>query len=421
MSNSKRKFPGAYSSPAGTSASRHSLSRPHRLALALLLSTLGSSAMAAPSDPLHVYAGVSYFHDDNLFRLPDDTPAFDDKRGDSARQTVLGVFFDRQYSRQKIFLQAKRSKVAFDHFKQLDYTGKDYLARLNWEVGNLFSGTAGASYAQTLAPYTDFRSRQRNLRIQRREFIDGAYRFHANWRVRTAVARDRYRYELPIQRLNNRSETSTEAGVDYLPRSGSVAGLQVRRLKGDYENERVYSNFVLDDSFTQDELKARVDWKVTPISNIVVLAGHARRKYQGPNARSVSGFNGRVTVSSQTRAKLRLTTALYREFLPVESNIVSYALTRGASASATWDATAKIRVDTALLAERRAYQASRVDLVAGELNDKVKRASLNATWSPRPTIQVSAGAFRELRSGSPFFGSGNYTANTVTVGANAQF
>lgn len=419
MSNSKQDFLVANRSLVGASAPRDC--RPRKLALALFLSTLGSVAVSAPSDPLHVYAGVNRFHDDNLFRLPEASPGFDGKRSDSARQTVLGVFFDKQYSRQKVFLQAKRSKVAFSHFKQLDYTGKDYLARLNWEVGKLLSGTAGASYAQTLAPYTDFRSSERNLRIQRREFFDGAYRFHSSWRVRTAVARDRYEYELPIQRLNNRTETSTEVGVDFLPRSGSSAGLQARRLKGNYENQRIYSNFVLDDSFTQDELKARVDWRVTPISTIVVLAGHAKRKYDGANQRSVSGFNGRVTVSSQTRAKLRVNAALYREFLPVESNIVNYALSRGAAASATWDATAKIRVDAAASAERRAYQASLADVDPAGLKDKIKRASLNATWSPRPTIQVTAGAFHERRSGSPFFGSGDYSANTITVGVNAQF
>jgi exopolysaccharide biosynthesis operon protein EpsL len=431
MSNSKRNVPGADSSPAGASAPAFGRAAAHvrsgparllRLPLAVLLGTLGAMpASAAPSDPLHLYAGLSYFHDDNLFRLPDEVPGFDNRRSDSARQTTVGVYFDKQYSRQKVFLQAKRSKVDFDHFKQLDYDGKDYLARLNWEVGNHFSGSAGASYNQTLAPYTDFRSRERNLREQRREFFDGAWRFHPSWRARVAANRDRYEYELPIQRLNNRKETWTEAGVDFLPRSGSTAGLQVRRLKGNYENPRIYGNFVLDDSFTQDELKARVDWRATPISTVSVLAGQVRRKYEGPNARSVSGFNGRVTVSSQTRAKLRLTGALYREFLPVESNIVSYALSRGASAAAIWDATTKIRVDASATAERREYEAGRIPVADDALKDKLRRVSLNATWTPRPTIQVTAGAARERRSGSVFFGNANYTANTVTFGANAQF
>lgn len=395
-------------------------SRPSHLILALLL--VGAApAMASPSDPLHLYAGINWFHDDNLFRLPDNVPGYDGKRSDSARQSVVGVYFDKQYSRQRLFLQAKRSKVAFNHFTQLDYTGKDYLARLNWELGNHLSGSAGGSYVETLAPYTDFRSRERNLRTHRREFADGAWLFHPSWRVRGGVVRDRFRYELPIQRINDRTETATELGIDFLPRSGSVAGLQLRRLKGDYENARVFSNFVLDDSFTQDELKARIDWRVTPISTIAVLAGHARRKYDGPNARSVSGFNGRATVTSQTRAKLRLNAAVYREFTPVESNVVTYALSRGASVGATWDATSKIRVDATAMTERRAYQASLRTLDPDQLKDTIRRASLNATWTPRPFVRVDAGLIRERRSGALFFGSGNYTANTVTLGVNAQF
>ena len=420
MSNSIRTIPNGPGRPAGDSAPLFSR-LPRLLPLALLLSTVGGSpAVAGPSDALHVYGSVGYFHDDNLFRLPDSAPGFDGQKSDSALQTVLGVFFDKTYSRQKVFLQAKRSKVKFDHFKQLDYDGKDYLARLNWEVGKHFSGSVGASYAQTLAPYTDFRSRERNLREQERAFFDGAWRFHPSWRVRTGATRDEYTYELAVQKINDRVEKAVEVGVDYLPRSGSTAGLVVRRVEGDYLNRRVLNNFVLNGDFEQDELKAKIDWRVTPISTVQVLAGHVRRKSSGVNQRDTSGFNGRVTVSSQPRVKLRVNAALYREFTPVESSIVTYALSRGASAGATWDASAKIRVDGAVSTERRAYQ-TQLAIGEDELKDTIRRASLDATWSPRPALQVVAGFARERRTGSLFLGTGTFKANTVSLNASAQF
>lgn len=423
-----RNFPGALrhsaslSAPSPRTLSAAGVSRPHLLPLALLLSSLGAApAMAGPLDPVHLYAGVSWFHDDNLFRLSDNQPAYDGKRGDSARQAVVGVFIDEAYARQKFFVQAKRSKVAFNHFKQLDYTGADYQARWNWVLGNRLSGTAGASYATTLAPYTDFRSNERNLREQRRAYFDGAWRFHPSWRVTTATNRDRYEYELLVQRVNDREETSSEVGVDYLPKSGSVAGLVARRVKGNYLNQRAFSSFTLDDSFTQDELKARVDWKVTPISTIALLAGRVERKYEGVNARTVNGFNGRLTVYTQPRAKLRLTGAVFREFSPVESNIVSYALSNGVSLGATWEATSKLRVQGSASSQRREYEAARADIDASSLKDKSKQASLNAVWSPRNGIQFNAGLSHSKRNGATVFGSGNYSASTVSLGANAQF
>ncbi len=148
---------------------RHCMPAPRMLTLGMLLAaTLGLPAHARPSDALHAYAGLSYFHDDNLFRLADDQ-SINGVRSDSATQRVLGVFFDKMYGRQKVFLQAKRSKVAFSRFQQLDYDGKDYVGTLNWQLGNRFEGTLGGLYAQTLAPYTDFRSTERNLRVQKRQ------------------------------------------------------------------------------------------------------------------------------------------------------------------------------------------------------------------------------------------------------------
>ncbi len=420
MSNKNHAFPGPQGRPAATSAPRFS-TLPRALPLTLLLASLGSSpAMAGPYDALHVYGSVGYFHDDNLFRLPDGVPGYDNQRSDAAFQTVLGLFFDKMYGRQKVFLQAKRSKVKFDHFKQLDYDGKDYLGRLNWQLGNHLEGSVGASYSQTLAPYTDFRSRERNLRVQKSEFFDGAWRLHPSWRVRAGATRDRYTYELPIQRINDRTETAAEVGFDYLPSSGSTAGLVARRIKGEYNNLRVFNGIVLDESFVQEELKAKIDWRVTPISTIQVLAGHARRTHDGLGQRDASGFNGRITVSSAPRVKLRVNAALYREFTPVESNIVTYALSRGASAGATWDATAKIRVEGSVSSERRAYETS-LTVNGADLSDKLRRASLNATWSPRPALQVVAGVARERRDGSVFLGSGSYKSNTVSLNASAQF
>lgn len=397
----------------------------HLLPVALLLGAMGATpaAFARPSDALHVYGSVGYFHDDNLFRLPDDAPAYDGQRSDSATQSVLGVFFDKTYSRQRVFLQAKRSKVAFRHFDQLDYTGKDYLGTLNWQVGNHLEGTLGASYAQTLAPYTDFRSRERNLRVQRREFFDGAWRFHPSYRVRTALSRDKFTYEVLAQRLNNRTEDVIELGGDYLPASGSTAGLVVRRLKGRYLDPIAFNGVRLNDDYTQDEYKAKVLWRVTQLSTIQALAGYAKRKHRSPGASDIdqSGFNGRLTGSVRPRAKLGLNAAIWREFTPVESVLVTYALSNGASVSANWDATTKLRVDAAVSSERRAYEGRFSQLDPQDLKDTVRRASLNGTWTLRPTILLSAGLSHERRSGSLILGTGSYKANTVSVNASAQF
>lgn len=402
----------------------YSAHAPRACRIALLVGAICSmpASVAAPGDEgFDIMAGLGYFHDDNLFRLPDDQPGFEGQRSDSARQAHAGLVFNKTYSRQKLYAQAKVTKVAFDHFDQLDYDGKEVQARWNWQLGNRFEGVLGANYEQTLAPYTDFRSNERNLREHRRQYFDGAWRFHPSWRARTAASHDKYEYELLVQRFNNRTEDAYEVGVDYLPRSGSTVGLVARKIKGKYDNRSILGGQSLDESFDQDELKARINWIASGSTTVQVLAGHARRTYKARSERDASGFNGRITATHQPRGKMRYTAAAWREFSAVESNIISYSLNRGASVGATWDASAKIRVDANASYEKRAYNARVLLNSAQDLDDSLKQASLSATWSPRRTVALTAALARQERSGSPFLGLGRFKANTVSVVANAQF
>ncbi len=407
-----------HSAQAASRAATRSVARAVALALAV---GAGGTAWAGPSDPLHVYGGLGYFYDDNLFRLSEESPGYDNQRSDSARQSVVGVLFDKTWSRQRIQAQGKLSKVAFSHFKQLDYDGKDFQGTWNWQLANHLEGSLGATYAQTLAPYTDFQSRERNLRVQRRQFADAAWRMHPSWRVRGAASRDKYTYELSVQRYNDRTEDAVEAGFDYLPRSGSSAGLVVRRLSGKYLNERILSGVVRDDDYEQDELKARIVWRATPITTVQALAGYARRKNAQSGPRDVSGFNGRVTASFSPRQKLRLNTAAWREFSAIENYFYTFSLNRGISAGASWDASAKVRVDANASVEPRSYEGRLLNNSPDDLSDTLRQATVGATWSPLQTVQFSTSFIHQERSGARFLGNGSFKANTVSVNANAQF
>ncbi|MDO8439087.1 MAG: exopolysaccharide biosynthesis protein EpsL [Telluria sp.] len=389
---------------------------PCAIPIAVILAAIAMPAGAGQSDALHAYAGIGYFHDDNLFRLNDDN-----RLSDSAKYAIGGLYFDKTYGRQKIYLQGKVSKVKFSRFQQLDYDGKDFLGSWDWQLGERFSGKVGASYEQTLAPYTDFRSTERNLRVHKRRHGDANWQLHPSYRVRAGASKDTYTYALPVQRFNNRDEDAVEAGFDFTPRSGSTAGLVARRVKGKYHSTRVVGGSPMNDDFTQDELKAKVNWKVTGISTIAVLAGYARRKHDVNGPRDAKGFNGRVTASLNPRKKLRVNLSAWREFAPIESNIVTYSLNRGVSMGASWDASAKVRLDGNLSRERRGYEGRLAANAPLDLKDNLRQASLSATWSPRPTVQLSTSFAHQRRGGADFLGNGSFKANTVSVNANAQF
>lgn len=395
-------------------------SRARPLAL-LLCSLFALPAGAGPNDALHVYAGVSYGHDDNLLRVPDDAPAFGGTRADSWWQREGGLIFDKTYSRQRISIVAKLSKYDFNHFKQLNYDGKDLQATWFWQLGNHLEGKVGTTYEQVLAPYTDFASNERNLRRSRSQFAEGAWRFHSSWRVRTGFQRDKYDYELFAQRYNNRTEDASEVELDYLPSSGSTVGLVARRVKGTYPYPRPVGPFLLNDNFTQDELKARVLWLATGSTSFDALVGYTRRDQPSFGTGKTSGIAGKVKATYQPRGKMTYNAAVWRDFAPLESTVVSYTLNKGASVGAQWDATAKIKVNADAVYERRNYNARETFARLGDIRDSIRTGSLSATWSPRPTVHVTAGLAHQARTGSVVLGTGSFKSNSVTLSASAQF
>jgi exopolysaccharide biosynthesis operon protein EpsL len=395
---------------------------PNRTKFLLLAATVASlRAVAAPSDALHVYGGLGYGHDDNLLRVPDGFAAFDNQLGDSWYQADAGLLFDHTYSRQRISAHAKLSKVKFDHFRQLDYDGKDLQAKWNWQVGNHLEGSLGADYNQTLAPYTDFHSDQRNLREEHRTFFDGAWRFHPSYRVRGGASKEKFSYELAVQSYNDRTEDAYEIGADYLPASGSEIGLVARKVKGKYPNRRPFGSQLLNDDYDQDEFKAKVLWIATGSTTVQALAGWVKRR-QPSIGDDTSGFNGRIGATYRRHSALSYTAALWRDFAPIESSIVSYTLNKGASAGVVWEASDKLKVEANAVYERRDYNPRLLSILArGALNDALRSANVRATWTPRASMQVSATLAHQARSGSAALGTGRFSSNSIQVNAIAQF
>lgn len=395
--------------------------RPVALLVSLVCSATCCAAPAADGEVLQVHGSAGFVYDDNLLRVADDQPAFDNQRSDSWFQVEAGLNLDKSYKRQRFAASAKVSRFTFDHFNQLDYTGKDLQGTWHWQLGNRFDGKAGASYVETLAPYTDFRSDERNLRQQRRGFVDGAFKFHPRWRVRAALARDKFTYDLARQRFNDRTEDTGELELDYLPPTGSTIGLVLRRIDGEYPNGRPIGPFIVADDFTQDEVKARVDWKAGGVTRVQVLAGWARREQPTFGDGSTSGVNGRISVEYTPRGKVSYNAAIWRDFAPVESTLVSYSLNKGASIGATWEPTGQVRVEANGIYERREYDP-RTELPGTvDLTDSLKTANLRAIWSPRRNLQVAAGYTYQSRSGSEVLGLGQFDSNSVSFNVTARF
>lgn len=387
----------------------------------LVAAVWGLPAAAEISDTVHPFVAVTVTHDDNLLRLADQVVGLDGPRSDTITQLQGGVLFARPIGRQILSGQAKLSKVTFGHYDQLNYDGKDLLAVLEWHLGNHVQGHLGTSYAQSLTPFTDYHSTERNLRVQRRQYFDAAWRFHPSWSVHSGVSHDKFDYELATQRLNERTEKSVDLGLDYLASSESRVGVVVRRLKGEYANPRVFGSTIIDDDYDQNEVKADIYWRFSGVTQLRFLGGWVERKPASLARRSTKGNNGRVVINWAPLGKVRFTGTAWREFGAVESSLVNNSLNQGGSVGADWDISAKVRGNALIRREKRDFSALSGLNVPGDISDTTRSASLGLSYVPKPAIQLGVNFTHDVRSGSLILGTGSYNANSVSFNASAQF
>lgn len=396
---------------------------PARRTLPLAIAALFCQpALAEISDTIHPFVAANYFYDDNLLRLADNQ-SIDGARSDHYSEVDAGLLFERPVGRQMFNAQLKVSKVNFDRFSQLDYTGKDFTGVWNWQLGNHWSGHLGGLYSETLAPFSDFHTEQRNVRTHSREYVDANYLFHPRWQVHAAYSNEKFSYDLASQSYSNRTETAAEFGGDYLAPSGSKVGLVFRHLDGKYPDGTL-GGVLVHDNYTQDEAKASIVWIYSGVTQVSFLGGYVRRQHDVFTQRDDSGVNARLTAYWQPLGKVKFTGAAWREFAAVDGTFINSSLNSGISLDTAYAATGKISVDLLLRHEKRAFQPAQG---AGSvfdglgLDDKSDTAQLGVTYLWRPNLQLNLNASHDKRSGSVAAGTNQYKSNSVSFGLRAQF
>lgn len=391
----------------------------------LSLALLGLAAVPAHaelSDTIHPFIAATYTHDDNLLRLDDNIPGFSGPRSDDMRQLQVGALFERPIGRQELTGHVKASKVTFAHYDSFNYDGRDYLADLHWRIGSHVDGHAGLGYVQTLTPFTDYHSTERNLRIQRHEYADAGWLFHPSWRVHAGFDRNRYEYDLSVQRFNNRTEDTTDAGLDFLASSASRVGILLRRVRGSYELQRFTGGGLLfDNAYQQDEINANINWVFSATTQFQLLGGYTRRTHVAFTTRDSKGPAGRATFIWSPASRLHLTFAGWRVYEAVEGTLVNNSLNKGASAAASWDLTSKIMATARVLRERRDFNAASGAQLPPGANDSSSSLQAGLTYMPTQHSQLSLNANRQRRSGSPLVGTNSYLANTISLSGSIQF
>lgn len=388
---------------------------PAAMGLAVISMTV---AHAGPTDTFSPYASAAYSYDDNLFRIPD--TASGGVRGDRSKAIMVGMDAARTIGQQQFNASAKVTKVSYDQFSMLNYDAKDISGKWRWKIGSDIDGVIGASYVQTLPSFSDFGSQERNLHLQRSEYAEAGWYVFPHWRLRASVGNGKSEYDLPSRQFLNRSDKTSETGLDYRASTNSSIGLQLRHIKGDYVHPIVFGNQTYDQSFTQDEVKLKVLWNYNDILQFQFLGGPVHREHKQLINRDSRGNNSRLNAAWQLSPVVSLTGAVYKEYTPFEGSGFSYSLNKGGSLGARWSLASKWLASGEIGQIKRDFLGNSLASTYTGASDKTDTKSLSLSFSPTEKTQISASLFREARNSEGGFGY-NYRAQGASINATLQF
>jgi hypothetical protein len=252
-------------------------------------------------------------------------------------------------------------------------------------------------------------------------YFDGNWLFHPAWQVRTRLEKDKYSYDLASQSYLDRTANISELGLDYLLSSGSSVGLLGRHVRADYPNLLpINLLFGLNQDYRQNELKLKLVWKLSGVTQLQFIGGRAKREFDSAALTNSSGADYRLTGDWAPLATLKFSAALWKEYAPFEGRIISYSRDTGASVDTTWDASAKVQFKSKLSHLKRDLYAATGSTLPADAENRINHLDVGLTYALRQNVQLGASVYREVRSSNTTLSS-RYRSRGATLSANVQF
>jgi len=391
------------------------LPRRHPVAAAVSFALAAIVALGAPaahandeSLPLYLTLSQSVTRDSNLLR--DD----DDKQADTVSTTAVRVGLNKAYGRQSYSLDVTASHNKYQTFDQFNYNGLVSSGEFITDIGSNLRLTANAAASETLPKFEDSSDnrRGRNTQTTKRAALDLRYGLYGRVSVNAGYNRSNLKYRLT--EADNRKSDTWSVGARYQPHDLMNYGLTYSETDSELPDGRV----------TPEEIHRRnlslvANWRVTGFSLLTGRLGYSRERYEVDPARDFNGVTGSAAWAFTPAGKVSYRVNWMRDTnnqggYSVAGQLVSQTgsanrLTNQYSASATWQATAKISA-TAQLTHIRYDEESKttISVPGQEATDSDERAgrlnaiSLGVDYRPIRSVNVGCDVQRYDRSASVF-------------------
>ncbi|MEZ0232253.1 MAG: XrtB/PEP-CTERM-associated polysaccharide biosynthesis outer membrane protein EpsL [Methylophilaceae bacterium] len=377
-------------------------------------------AFADEGDFFRPYVGLTQGYDSNLRRFNKKDSALAATGSKETSDTFLikkvGIILDKEISLQKFYVDISGDQTSYNRNSGLDNDGKKAIARWNWHIGSHLEGNLERYHKEAMVPFADFRGLGLNVQTEDRKSFDTIWRFHPSWQMRGAISEYESQYSSVSQRTANLDETAQELGIDYLSPSSSTIGLQLRHARGDRPEQQRVGLLLIDNSYDQNELKAKVDWVYSGKTRLQFLGGEVERKHDEFSERDFKGFNARLNTLWQATGKTSFNLSTWREINGQSYVTSSYTLSKGSSIGASWDATSKVSLQSNIRYETVDFEG---DSINSTRTDKNRYYSLALVYKPILGLVLNASVNRSLRDSTiPSLG---YVSNGAILSAQYEF
>lgn len=377
-------------------------------------------ANAAAGDTLRPYVDISYAHEDNLLRLSP-SQLIDGNGADSYRRLDTGLTLDRTIGRQHVSGDLKLSRTMFEKFVALNNDSKDAHATWNWQLGNKVDGNFGAQYTQALAPFTEFRSSQRNVKTVKNTFGEAKWRIHPSWSLHIGATHQTLAYDLSSQQIGNRNEDTQELGLDFLPATGSSVGVVLRRTHDSYPVQQLLGALIVGNSYRQHDYKLKADWILSSKTRLQFLGGLVQRDYETFQSRNKTTPSIRTTGIWQASVKTNVTVVAYHDISPSDDLSVNYSVNNGVSLASSWEVSNKVHLDAFFRRENRDFNAASAfsSVLPVNRQEKSRFGSIQLSYVPRKDVQLTTSVFRDDLDAT--FAQRSYRAEGVVLGLRSTY
>ncbi|MEJ5897296.1 hypothetical protein WIT60_10635 [Aquabacterium sp. G14] len=391
---------------------------------ALMVLAAGAGSVGAEELPLYLTLSQSLTRDSNLLRDNND------RRSDTISVTTVAGGLNKAYGRQNYRVSASASRNAYSDNKQFDNDGYAVSAEVASEVGSNFKVTLNAGASQFLPNFEDqFNRTTRNTERNRQASVDVRYGLYGRWSVNAGASYSKVDYQ--VTESENKTSKSVFAGVRYLPSDLAYIGLTLYRTDTELPNRRLVTTTAVGEDIERTSLNLDTVWQVTGFSRLSGRLGVTSEKHPQDRRRDFDGLTGSASWTFTPAGKATYALSWVRDtnnegggtFNSTAGQLFSAnkRLTNSLSATATWQATAKIKLNANYTHAQ--YEEDSELLLAGvtpvssdEQTGRYNAVSLGVSYQPLRSVGLGCDMQRYDRTASVF--SRAYDGNSVACRAS---